>query len=1262
MNTNAKRNSNYPNCCKTFLLKPLWLYLTVVLTSMSIQTNAQSSSSTTKSSNIRKIVARSMVVPQQKLAPAFASPFINGKPDYPNVGGPNNFGVIELTAGIGKAEGGLQHHRWSHFSNWNSSNHAVVWELTVPKAGEYEVRYCGAHGDKSIGNKIAVSVAGQTISTEVKSTGDWRSFRQYSIGNVKFSKGGKYTLTVKGSPIKAGTNLMDLRSITLHPTNMPRSYDFIANKWANEVPHLYRGTFAWNIGPRPYDKNMEKKGYAIITTKNLVKNLKEFRNFVRHKKALGFKVHVITEDKFGGGTGPLAVKNIREWLKNNAKKLDLLYVLMLGDSDPRDGTVPVAMVNRGEVCLTCGIDPEEVLPGTPSDIPFGDYDESPGSKFKWDVLVGRIPYFGEQSHDGKLADVDAILRKTINYENEKNINYRYSFGLDGTSWILNADLMETAGINYISRTPTIGSYIKPMDTIYNNTHFLANNVVGYQRTGGHANAHFIEGGLSRDSIRNELTHRPQVVKEYGGCSCATPEFECHLAYVHLRYQAIAVLGATRSISALGGNSQPFFAKFKFDILNWGSSVGYAQWRSICNDAQTRGGYHGGNVMLMLLGDPSVRPFPNGLNTSYQAKIRPVHFRTFQLNNPKDFYGKTFEFDIESNSSSKLYWSAKSVTDWITLSKRAGIISRKGQRVTLKAKVNSRVAKLKDGEHWAEIKIIANGHEQTRKILLTVEKPQLETYHTFDEFKGNQTFSIIETEKNYPVFTLPHGTQLSSDSYQTGIQGKAINPAKLGTEIPLSQDINIYDSATIGLCVKWTGTPASSQILTQGERDKLSFLDYDSETKKLKLHLFMGRFAGAVAWVDNYQLNKTIEAPFSPKANKWYQLAVAFDRHKHSVSVYANGRLLKKVPTDPRLAFELKTQVSPQLDALVDNIYVKSYPLKAKQALVAYQNGSKAILLKPQSGGSVDSADVELQFLTGGAKVKGYHVRVADKASALASTKPVKSSEGKVSLGKLSPLKKYYCRIDKVMSNGKLEAGPIQTFHTNKSLLSNGTLDKKLEGWKVPAGKQAPRAIHGEFHFRGENFAVQQNLTDKVIANKLYSLSVKAPPRGRGQVNAEILVNDKPVAEKILAVENATDKLFYYSKSTDSGKKLGVRFSFHNHPTAFTEASFIVESAKMPNQAPVVSSAVTKKVYKYNVKDNIPVYDLYKGIKDPDGDKYTIVKISGPNWVDVRGFGSLFTPFGPPASAIGEHEMTLKVTDSKNNSTNFTIRIKVNPAK
>ena len=136
----------------------------------------------------------------------------------------------------------------------------------------------------------------------------------------------------------------------------------------------------------------------------------------------GFTVEVVTEDVWGGGTGDTAAENIRDWLSNNYENKNIEYVLLIGNPDPNSGDVPMKMLwPRSDA---------EKYRNSPSDYYYADltgnwdldndglYGEreddfgTGGVDRNWDVLVGRIPYYGN------MNDLDAILAKIIAYENE----------------------------------------------------------------------------------------------------------------------------------------------------------------------------------------------------------------------------------------------------------------------------------------------------------------------------------------------------------------------------------------------------------------------------------------------------------------------------------------------------------------------------------------------------------------------------------------------------------------------------------------------------------------------------------------------------------------------------------------------------------------------------------------------------------------------------------------------------------------------------
>jgi chitodextrinase len=130
-------------------------------------------------------------------------------------------------------------------------------------------------------------------------------------------------------------------------------------------------------------------GYTILTTSAIQSASTKLADFVSHKQARGFNVQVVTESQWGGGTATSSVINIRKWLQDNYITDNILYVLLIGDPNPLTGDLAMA--------------------GNHSDF---HYSNLTGDDMMWEVIVGRIPYFGVP------ADLDYILQKTMDYENE----------------------------------------------------------------------------------------------------------------------------------------------------------------------------------------------------------------------------------------------------------------------------------------------------------------------------------------------------------------------------------------------------------------------------------------------------------------------------------------------------------------------------------------------------------------------------------------------------------------------------------------------------------------------------------------------------------------------------------------------------------------------------------------------------------------------------------------------------------------------------
>jgi predicted outer membrane repeat protein len=162
-------------------------------------------------------------------------------------------------------------------------------------------------------------------------------------------------------------------------------------------------------------------GYAIITTRAIQTGSQQLAEFVNSKVQRGFEVNVVTEEDWGGGTGNQAADHIRAWLQANYLGRDIEYVLLIGNPNPATGDVPMKMLWPRFNEVDYRESPSDYyyadLTGNwdlDGDGNYGEWNQDfgPGGVDRnWDVLVGRIPYYGN------MDDLDHILAKIVAYEN-----------------------------------------------------------------------------------------------------------------------------------------------------------------------------------------------------------------------------------------------------------------------------------------------------------------------------------------------------------------------------------------------------------------------------------------------------------------------------------------------------------------------------------------------------------------------------------------------------------------------------------------------------------------------------------------------------------------------------------------------------------------------------------------------------------------------------------------------------------------------------
>ncbi len=166
--------------------------------------------------------------------------------------------------------------------------------------------------------------------------------------------------------------------------------------------------------------------YVIITTAAIQAGSTNLAAFVANQQARGYTVAVETEGSWGGGVGNSAADNIRNWLTANYVSMGIQYVLLVGNPDPTAGDVPMKITwPMGPGGMQA---PTDFYYANLTNIWDANGDGKPG---EWgsdftsvpatQVTVGRIP---DDAAD--YASLDAILAKTISYENSSNTAWRKS--------------------------------------------------------------------------------------------------------------------------------------------------------------------------------------------------------------------------------------------------------------------------------------------------------------------------------------------------------------------------------------------------------------------------------------------------------------------------------------------------------------------------------------------------------------------------------------------------------------------------------------------------------------------------------------------------------------------------------------------------------------------------------------------------------------------------------------------------------------------
>ena len=448
-------------------------------------------------------------------------------------------------------------------------------------------------------------------------------------------------------------------------------------------------------------------GYVVITT-NAIRNAStKLADFVAHKQSMGFTVTVIDEDDTGATTtGDAAATKLREWLQANYESMDLKYALIIGDPRPGAGysRVPMKMYPcEGRYIptdyfyaeLTCDWDKDSdgIIGERGAAATSGDEIER-----YFEVYVGRIPHYGV------MANTDAILQKTIDYENATNAYWRrntlitvvpasinlhfYDWGEQVKSDILEPKAIPSDRLYRNKYGHTITDYdIVPPPSAYPTT-VWSQGQYGLHIWSTHGGPTIASSIMYSSGAANLNDNYPSAFWQ-GSCQNAWPEITGNLSYSILKNGGIVTLGATRNsyyVSETDFSNSPSDCGMGYRYakgISEGKSCGEALWDL---KEETSSWWIHNWTLFNPYGDPSVVVMSDA----------PV----FTISPTDCFYAKHLEgetgflahctFTLNNNGDSPLNWTANKTESWFDISASSGSIPA-GTSTTIKVSLNLRVA-------------------------------------------------------------------------------------------------------------------------------------------------------------------------------------------------------------------------------------------------------------------------------------------------------------------------------------------------------------------------------------------------------------------------------------------------------------------------------------------------------------------------------------------------------------------------------------------
>ena len=1189
--------------------------------------------------------------------------------------------------------------------NWNGEGDSASWQMAeVKRSTLYDV-YIYARPNSG-GSRVRVNVGGSSVSKEIVGDG---SIKGYKIGEIQLEKGAgaevKFT-------ISTGAHGFHFEAVEIIPQKSAHRWFDVTNlTWSNEIMNDLRYDKSRLPSQQPPAHLIKggPKGYAIITTQAIRDNSKVLKSFVEHKKKRGFKTYVVTEKHFGGGKGPDAAANIRKWLNQNYKKLDLLYVLFIGNPKPKDGDIPMfpegVNIATLKSQIAAGGDTDYFKPtdmfymdcsGPKLDLDGdgkygsrGDYNpEAGGLDNNWDVLVGRIPYYGESSKHGKYSDVDAILQKTINYENAslKEIYERYNFEVGG--WVVDVYTMEFAGFDYHNREQLGRGYLAFDHYSWQNNSFMDQFSPGFIRSGGHANPTFIESGVTSGWLANRSVPKDtlNVLAVYGGCDCSQPETAVNMGYMHLRYGAIATQGASRSVAGVRGSGPQLrprcFSDLRKNTLFSGHSVGQAHWEDL---SEGRRYPNGGAVMFTLYGDPSVVPFPFKMTPIRNFVIRPM--KSLEVWEPvrmssKSSYFKQ-EYDLQNTSRKPIKWKVTSKSPWVSVMNQKLGILKPGSIQTVKVSLNPRSRRLPAGKHIAVIEFDINGKKSTRKLHyhrhtdgLKYEKSFLSRYGT--PYNPVKSTSLMNEEIS----------KLTGTDEEKANKAKQIRNDYAKKTVVIDRMKHIYDplNTTSTLEFKVDASVSKDTQLIYGDglffsvnpngKVSVKWEPYDYAEQPWNL-----RFRGQTA---NDKNTVNLLSKSSIKVGEWNQVSLSIDYQKKKVHLFLNGELQDSKAHQGYYYAYVKMFMNKNADVDFQSFRIMNGTTTPQEVKASYLAGKPVLMTypKPYEKGIVHKPTLKWESPISLNQITNPEYRVflstnpkelGQKSSYLGKTD---SSEFAIQ-NKLKAGASYYWRVDTVAKDKKKKrTGKIARFTTNK-FYSENVLSAKLFADNKWSGS-SHIAAGGIAEFKSNGQYIMQEVDKSKMVKGFYRFNLTA---NCGEQKAT-----RPMVLSLIVQKSDGEQKTVFSKNVELNKlKNGKLIDYFELEEGITTSGKVfmklalpgnggrsgywvfakeaelfnaIDARSVPNSPPVFA----KKSYDLpamQVKDNSYAYFFAEDVTDEFPKSLKFRMVEGPSWLTVQASGRIFSYYGAPASAKGKkHRLIVEVTDSRGQTARQVATIEV----